>query len=405
MDIDRDKFLDEGYLIVRQVIPPDQLESVRQAYELMVDHQRAIWARNRDPDHPPGGYWEIASQPRVALQNLAHLIDETTILCVETWLFENIHSVSSALLGVSDAAPNDMLLMCSPVRDHGTTNHRGWHRDIYPPGSAPLQGYADDIIEGGPRYLQWNIPLYDDNVLWVVPGSHRRRNTATENTQIEQDPTVPLPNGIQTHLKAGDGVVYITPILHWGSRYDTTMRRTVHGGFSTHTQYPDLSFLPFLSDAHQRRFHGWTERSGRMKAHTEAALRAAMNGDAVGYRAALDLLHPGRGEKGKLLSTVYLSKVARHIHDLKRPDFSSLPQQVRDSVLQAHPITLSWGPEFAERFTIEDSQRLWDCFKAVDDGIQADTPQYSPCFQGEESRYYFEEIPAAVSVDGFIRQQ
>ena len=166
--------------------------------------------------------------------------------------------------------------MCSPVRDHGTGGHRGWHRDLYPPFSAPVQAYAEDILENGPRYVQWNIPLYDDDVLWVMPGSHNRLNTAEENRLLAGDERVPFPGGVQTDLKAGDGVVYILPILHWGSRYDRTLRRTLHGGFSTHTQVHDLSYAEHLSGASPRevralepaqRAHPGSDRSRPARRH------------------------------------------------------------------------------------------------------------------------------------------
>jgi hypothetical protein len=45
MKINRDRFLEEGYLTVREAIPPSQLEVVRVAYELLVSYQREIRAR------------------------------------------------------------------------------------------------------------------------------------------------------------------------------------------------------------------------------------------------------------------------------------------------------------------------------------------------------------------------
>jgi len=75
--------------------------------------------------------------------------------------------------------------------------------------------------------IQWNVPLYDDSVLWVVPGSHRRPNTQAENKQLLADRTVPLPSSIPVELKAGDGVCYTNTILHWGSDYSTKLRRTI----------------------------------------------------------------------------------------------------------------------------------------------------------------------------------
>ena len=182
MNADRDRFLEEGYLILRQVIPPSGLERVRAASERLLEKQKAAWRRDRDPGDPPGGQWEISSQPRVTVQDIAGSVDAGCIPGIEIWHHENIHGVSSELLGVADAAVTEMMIMCSPVRGHGTGGHRGWHRDLYPPFSAPVQAYTEDILENGPRYVQWNIPLYDDDVLWVMPaattGSTRPRRTA-----------------------------------------------------------------------------------------------------------------------------------------------------------------------------------------------------------------------------------
>ena len=297
MRVNRDQFLEEGYVILRHVIPPEMLDAVRTACEKMVDRQRAIWARERAPDAPAGGVWETAAQPRLHLQTTGDQVDAETSLAVEIWLHENLQGVSSELLGLEDAAVTEMMMMCSPVRDHGPAK---WHRDFYPPYCAPLQSYADDILENGPRYVQWNIPLYDDNVLWVVPKSHIRRNTEEENSQLTKDNRAPLASGVQTHLNAGDGVAYILPILHWGSNYSTKLRRTIHGGFSDFSHYPDLSYLKHLSATAQNTFTRWDQHSQKKLGQTEAALRAALQKDGAAYRAALDALHPGRGPKGRL---------------------------------------------------------------------------------------------------------
>ena len=97
------------------------------------------------------------------------------------------------------------------------------------------------------------------------------------------NPARPLPNGVQTHLEAGDGVVYILPILHWGSNYSPKMRRTVHGGFSTFTSIDELSFVEHISADAQAAFTRWNERGEKMKQHTEAALRAVVAGDGAAY--------------------------------------------------------------------------------------------------------------------------
>ena len=402
MEFNRDQFLEEGYVILRQVIPPQQLAELRRAYELLVERQKVVWTREREPQDPPGGVWETSAQPRLNLEALASQIDAPTVSAVEIWLHENMQGVSSRLLGVEDAAVTQMMLMCNPVRDHETAHHRGWHRDFYPPHTAPLQAYTDDILENGPRYVQWNLPLYDDSVLWVAPGSHVRFNTDAENAALNKDASTPLPGAIQTHLAAGDGVAYILPLMHWGSRYNANMRRTIHGGFSEFTTSKDLPYLEHLSPASQASFKRWNGRSERTIDLIEGALRAVINSNGPAYMAALDRLHPNRGEKGRLLSTIFLSKSAKRIHHLKSPHFDRMPEQERMWATQIHPMTLQWGKPLAARFTEQEADILWTRFKFVDDLLQAGEDQWTPGFQGEETRYYFDQVPAELNVDAFV---
>ena len=87
--------------------------------------------------------------------------------------------------------------------------------------------------------------------------------------------------------------------------------------------------MKHLSASAQETFDRWIERSNQMVTHTESILRAAIEKDAAAYHASLEKLHPGRGEKGKMLSTVYLSKIAKRVYDCKQPDFENLPQENR----------------------------------------------------------------------------
>ena len=401
MKLNRDEFLETGYLIVKEAVPRDKLAHVRQAYETLVNRQRENWKTERAEGDPPGGVWETAPQPRLQLSTrpLVNQIDRETAPAVDVWLEENIHGVSTELLNVADGAVTEMMMMCNPVRDHGPAK---WHRDLHPIDTAPLQGYIDDIREGGPRYVQWNIPLYDDSVLWVVPGSHLRLNTPEENELMLADPRRPLPNGVQTHLEAGDGVVYILPILHWGSNYSPKMRRTVHGGFSTHTSVDDLSFTNHLSLPAQEAFARWNDRSEKMKQHAESALRAMLSGDGVAYLSALDSLHPERAEKGRILSTVFLCKAALAIRLRKEPLLRGIAEELQRRVLGKHPITLNWGPKFADRFTPDEARALWDRFRPLEALLQADEDHFVPGFQSTPMKHYFNEMPADYGTADFI---
>ncbi len=409
MKINRQQFLEQGYLILRNVIPPDKLDELRTSYEILVERQKAIWARDRQPGDPPGGVWETAPQPRLRLHDTPELIDEETASAIEFWLHENTLGVSSQLLNMPETAHSEMFLLCSPGRDHGPAK---WHRDIHPIDTAPLEGYLKDLLENGPRHLQWNIALYDDNVLWVIPGSHHRLNTEEENRMMLGNPRAPLPGGVAAELKAGDGVVYISPgILHWGSNYSSKLRRTIHGNYANLTCYQDLSYTRHLCGAAQATFQRWAERSRRMQDLTESALRAAMQKDAVAYRENLDKLQPGIGEEGKLLLTVFLSKAVILINLLKHPDpvnglkgrrLEDVPADLRRWVTRAHPNSLNWGPQFAARFSQEESQVLWERFKTLDAKLQADEENFAPGFLSEPMRYYFNEMPADLDMENFI---
>ena len=67
MQVNRTQFMEDGYLVFREVIPPAELDALRESYELMVSRQREIWARERAPHDPPGGVWETSPQPRLLL--------------------------------------------------------------------------------------------------------------------------------------------------------------------------------------------------------------------------------------------------------------------------------------------------------------------------------------------------
>ena len=399
--VERDRFLEEGYLIVKEAVPRDRLELVRKAYESLVDRQRKIWREQREDGDPPGGQWETSAQPRLLLQRppLVRQIDREEAPAVEIWLEENIRGISVELLNEPGAAVTEMMMMCSPVRDHGPAK---WHRDIHPIDTAPLQGYIDDILEGGPRYIQWNIPLYDDSVLWVVPGSHLRRNTREENERLSEDPCRPLPNGVQTHVGAGDGVVYITPILHWGSNYSAKLRRTVHGGFSTYTCIPDLSFVEHVSSEAKDIFERWDRQTSEMKTHTESALRAVIDGNGAAYDEALERLHPERGEKGRILTTVFLSKAALSIRLAKDPPYPEVPEDLFRSVRNAHCTTLNWGPDFADRFSGSEAELLWHRFKPLDALLRSEEEQFQPGFQSGLMKYHFNDMPPNYTTSEFI---
>ena len=146
MNVDQQQFLDNGYLIIRQCIPPDRLDELRSSFETLVDRQREIWARERGPDDPPGGVWETGAQPRVSFDEV---VDAETANAVEFCLHENTLGVSRQLISGDEVAVHQLQLMCNPVSDHpGGT---GWHRDTSPDWGRPPGGRPAGHAQQRPR--------------------------------------------------------------------------------------------------------------------------------------------------------------------------------------------------------------------------------------------------------------
>ena len=283
------------------------------------------------------------------------------------------------------------------VLDGGT----GWHRDVYPVNMAPMEALAADFMENGPRYVQWNVPMYDDSVLWVVPGSHRRRNTEQETSELLDDIEKPLTGSIPVELSAGDGAIYSNFLLHTGSNYTTKRRRTIHGGHTVFAYYSELGFTDSLAPWARERFEDSARQGEGLKDLTESTLRAVIDQNAAAYRAGLESLQPGVGPSGKTALMIYLSKAALNIRILKDPSFG-VPEPKRRRAMSEHPITLNWGMEFADRFTAEESETLWGRFEGLDAMLQDDVEMFEPAFRSGPGYYYFNELPDRVNTETFI---
>ena len=385
MKVDREQLLQDGFLILREVVPPDALEKLRESHETLIERQ--------------GGRTWLSEGKQPRLDIVPHL-DETTADAAEIWLQDNTLGVARQLIDVGDAAaPTSMLCMCSPLEDHGPA---AWHRDIHPIDMAPIRLLQLDMLENGPRYLQWNIPLYDDDVLWVVPGSHRRVNTAEENEELLKDRCAPLTGGIPVELNAGDGVVYINFLLHWGSNYSSKLRRTLHGGHSIFSDNEGSGCAQHLSPSAREQFARWDSQLARTQDTTEAALRAVLDGDGSAYNSALDTLQPGMGVPGKLVLTIYLCKAVQLMRIATRPDLDEVPESLQRAATRSHSISLNWGPGFAHRFTAPELEKLWQRFQFVDARLLHTEEYFVPGYQSEPMQYFFEDVAEPFTASDFV---
>ncbi|MCZ6677586.1 MAG: phytanoyl-CoA dioxygenase family protein [Candidatus Poribacteria bacterium] len=403
MKVNPQQLLDDGYIILRQVIPPKQLDELRDSFEVLVERQKTVWARERKPDDPPGGAWETSAQPRVFFDEV---VNEETANAVEFCLHENTLGVSQQLMRAPEAAPTLMALMCSPVRDHGPAS---WHRDIDPVGQAPLRGMQMDILKNASGYVQWNIPLYDDRVFWIVPKSHRRPNTPAEQHHLLTDARAPIPGGIPVELSAGDGVVYTHVLLHWGSNYSTRLRRTIHLGYRAFggDVYPmgdhfywNLGFTKHLSQRSRARFEHFFQLHQQQCDLIESTFRAILNRDADGFLNGLVKLHPGTEER--MVCVVYLSKLADKTRTLKNPDIINLSLEERIDAISAHRLSFYLFEDFARRFSVKEAHLLCERFSTLFEKVETERVQSVPDATSRVRRYQLTQMPANFDVEDFI---
>ncbi len=393
MKFDPRQLIEDGFIVLRGVVPPGLLAPLRDSFERMVERQKEIWARERKPGEPPGGQWELSPQPRLHFESL---VDGDTADAMAFCLHENTMGVSRRIMKAKAAGNTGFMCMCNPVDDRGPA---AWHRDIHPIDQAPLRGLQADLLHNAPGYLQWNIPLYDDNVLWVVPGSHRRGNTGEENRCLDQNPCEPLPGGLQVELKAGDGVVYTNTILHWGSNYSARTRRTIHLGYRSYggpifpyvnRTFRDLDFIACLPSDLQAVFRDIKRRYDDESDLIESIFRAAIDRDDTAFQEGVALLHPG--ESGRIVCVVLLSKIAYKMQ------FGTHP------VREHYGSDISHDEDLEPRFTGGELDTLWRRFAPLDERMKSDSLQYVPGFQSGPMHYSFEEMPADLGMDEFMAE-
>ena len=383
MQADLHEFKDKGYLILRQVIPPDMLEDLRQSFDELV---RREWPEGPSPGRPP-------QQPRI--YGFEKHIDASTANILEFCLHDNVLDPCRQLLQVPDVGMAYMFLMCNPVRDYGPWF---WHRDFTPLSDGPLQGMQLDFAANGPAHLQWNIALYDDDVLWIVPGSHPRPNTEDENRQLAAVPHTyahnqqpqgekrhePLPGSVPVDLKAGDGVVYANMLLHWGSNYSTQLRRCIHmgyRGFDARSFYHngfvcDANITRHLSPERRAVYERLIDLYERECNTVEAVFHAIIHRDEAGFRQGLAQLHPAA--TGRLTCLILLSKIAQRMQ--------------RDQEAEYRP-----------RFSPEETQTLWQRFTPLDQALRADGEDYLPGFLIKDPvPYRIYDSPEDFDIDTFV---
>ena len=375
MHVDLQQFRGEGYLILRNVVPPERLDAMRLAIEWMVDREKARSATARQPGDPLGGAWYESAQPRLTMNS----IDAETADVIDFCLGETTFGVSAQLMQAPVTALTAFGALCSGLIDYGYTD---WHRDASSAEQAPLSGMQADLMANAPGYVQWNIALYEDDVFWILPESHKQPTNEAQRRQLMLDPKVPLKGGIPVELQPGDGIVYPNLMMHWGSQYTSRLRRTIHLGFrsfggqifSYHHHldwYHADGFLQHASPETKARFTHWAECYDREQDQIEATFRTLIARDEPKFRTCLAELH--RGEFGRMVSVVLLCRIANKVVFLHRPEIAQMSVQERKPLIDGSP-PASYSEDMAQRFTAAEAEALQSRLAALNERLQQARP-------------------------------
>jgi hypothetical protein len=235
----------DGFVRIPSLLTHLQLSTLRAAAETATQlarkgewpHIRTVpkqfppWPRE-PPDEKDGSIWGV--------QHLLHPSMPGRNVFIELYFSNALLDIIKELVGQTDTPDGDGMLvmelfnlLVSPTgkRDFELC----WHRDDVRPDLDPEEEQRqlnEKSPDGRQLHAQYNIALYEDSSLIVVPGSHRRIRTPTERNA--EPYAAELPGQVTVTLHAGDALFYDSNILHRGvykgiDAETETGRMTLHG--------------------------------------------------------------------------------------------------------------------------------------------------------------------------------
>ena len=206
-------FLENGYVIRRGGLSQADMETYRAAVDGILHKCRVEKAHQylRYVDDRKDDIWGVNHifHPNIREEALVESLGHPQILDI-------IESLIGARLRYHLCT-----LLVSPERK---PYHINWHRDSARDGEVPLEHLMARLRSG----VQLNGALYDDETLYIVPGSHRREITDAERHILRNSPKADMPNQMAVKLEAGDIVFYNSSLLHKGNSKSGAKRQTLH---------------------------------------------------------------------------------------------------------------------------------------------------------------------------------
>lgn len=221
-----------GYVIFPSLFNPTQVSSLRNAsLHLTILARAGRWPYIRTlpkqfppwPSDPSQGIWGV--------QHLLHPEVPSSLRAsfAAAYFGPELAAAIRPLLAATDEELVMELfnLLVTPDADFKLR----WHRDVVPFDDHESAALARR--KPGPMlYAQYNVALWDDASLEVIPGSHVRARTDSERDALEGDAHAELEGAVKVKLKPGDVVFYDNNLIHRGVYSKNVKRLTLHGSVS-----------------------------------------------------------------------------------------------------------------------------------------------------------------------------
>lgn len=218
----------DGYVIISNAIPHNDLETYKAAATRASSLARAgnwPYVRTVPKQFPPWPTSEVSSHGIWGVQHLLHpsMPTQDRKIFAQSYFSEPILTAVTSLL---DCSRDDLVMelynmLVRPPRDFALR----WHRDDIPPTANPSA--EQERLAQPMLHARWNLALYTDSSLIVVPGSHKRARTPIERDADPYEDDMPGQKTVK--MAAGDIVFYDNNILHRGVYDSRAERLTLHG--------------------------------------------------------------------------------------------------------------------------------------------------------------------------------
>ncbi len=246
--IDIESYRRDGYVLV-DVLTHSEAIALRAEIDQVLDRHREQAVTVDRSFHSSENQHlgdRIAAYGAKAKHYYFHLLTDPLFLPIQHVFHrpEVLDAIEQILGGGPLIINNASLFAAEP----GTCYKLPWHRDVI---QIPQHEIDEDAIYNPTRFhnsVQINLPLYDDETLWVVPGSHSRPNTAHENAAFAGSRhyaplAASMPGGINVRIRPGQAVLYNNNLIHrgWNPCF-TVPRRSLHLGYHNLRKPPTWHF-------------------------------------------------------------------------------------------------------------------------------------------------------------------